>query len=178
MSASQRRWVPVWARDSARSRDFQRGCHPFPEPLLHGLSDQYDRLIFQSTLPNNGYSPSHVQERSHASGVSLNVCGELRLPEFRTGRWSGGKATILMPMPEAPMHEDNGMVLCEDEVRLAWKLRAMKAVSQPGGMQLPSQQQLGLSVLAANARHHSRAGLGIHNVSQRNSPPGFLESAW
>lgn len=76
------------------------------------------------------------------------------------------------------MHENNGMILCEDEVRFARKLRAMKAVSQPGGMQSPSQEQLGLCVLASNARHHSRAGLGIHNVSQRYSPPGFLESAW
>ena len=170
--------MPVWARDSARSRDFQRGRHPFPEPLLHGLSDQFDRLILQSTLPNNGYSPSHVQERSHASGVSLDVCGELRFPEFRTGRWSGGKSTILMPMPEATMHENNRMVLCEDEIWFARKLRTMKPVSQPCGMQRASQQQLGLCVLASNARHHSRAGLGIHNVSQRNSPPGFLESAW
>lgn len=145
---------------------------------MHGLSDQFDRLILQGTLPNNGYSPSHVQERRHAFGISLDVRGEFRLPEFRTRRWSGRKSTILMPMPEAPMHEDSGMILREDEVRFARKLRVMKAVSQPGGMQLPSQQPLGLCVLAANARHHSRAGLGIHNVSQRNSPPGFLESAW
>lgn len=62
------------------------------------------------------------------------------------------------------MHEDHGAVLRKDKVRPAVNLPRMKAETKTAPMQCAPENQLGLRVLSAYARHHPRAGLLVHDI--------------
>ncbi len=83
----------------------------------------------------------------------------------------GSVATALMAMPEAAMHEDDGTMLRKNEVRPPVNLAGMKPEAKAARVQCPPESQLGLRVLAPYSRHHSGAGLLIHDIGHMR--PGF-----
>jgi hypothetical protein len=81
-----------------------------------------------------------------------------------------------MAMPEATMHEDDGAVLRQHDVRLARDALRMKAITKAERMQGPAERQFGLRVLSADPGHHAGAGLAVDDVC--HLPPGFICRTW
>jgi hypothetical protein len=53
-------------------------------------------------------------------------------------------------MPEAPVHEDNRPVACQNNVGLSGELADVQAVAKPLGVQVAPDGKLGLCVAAAD----------------------------
>ena len=71
-----------------------------------------------------------------------------------------------MPMPKTAIDQDNRLIAREDHIRLAGQLFGMQAVAKTARMQPLSYQQLGLSVLAADASHDFAAYFRGNSVCQ------------
>lgn len=56
-------------------------------------------------------------------------------------------------MPKATMNEDGDLILWQDYVWLAWKIRAVKPESKPPTMYQRSDDQFGLGVLRPDSGH-------------------------
>ncbi len=72
---------------------------------------------------------------------------------------------------EAPMHEDGGAILRQNEVRSTVDRLRMKLEAETARVQCPPESQLGLGVLSPDPRHHPGAGLLVHDIGQIR--PGF-----
>jgi hypothetical protein len=82
-----------------------------------------------------------------------------------------------MAVPEAAVHENDGAIARQRQVRLAWQLPVMEAIAKAQQVEPASNNHFGLCVRCPDTSHHPAAGGGINNVSQaRRSvlvlPPG------
>jgi hypothetical protein len=75
----------------------------------------------------------------------------------------------LMAVPEAAMHENDGVVFREDEIWTHLQQPGMEPVAQSGSVEEASESQLRLGVSLANPRHHLRAGPRVDDVWHRKS---------
>ena len=58
-----------------------------------------------------------------------------------------------MPVPEAPVHEDAGAILRQDDVGRPWQHAHVHPEPEPSPMQPPTHLQLRRGVLAVDAGH-------------------------
>lgn len=72
-------------------------------------------------------------------------------------------ATALVSMPEAAVHEDHGMVLWKDQIRLAGKV-PVDPVTQAHAVQVATYNQFRFGVFPSNAGHHPAARCRIDDV--------------
>lgn len=72
----------------------------------------------------------------------------------------------IVPVPEAPMHEDHRPILRQAHIRITRKVLAMNPVAKTARVKRLANGQFGLGVLASNAGHHPAAGYRVDNVSQ------------
>ena len=69
-----------------------------------------------------------------------------------------------MGMPETSVNHDHGFSGSEYKIRLSGQHGVVQAVSIPAPVKSTSQNNLGLSVLALDTRHHAATGVGVYNV--------------
>jgi hypothetical protein len=67
-------------------------------------------------------------------------------------------------MPEATMNEYERFVHRQDDIRLARESRIMNTKSKSFLVECASENQFGLRIFPANARHDSGAGLLIYDI--------------
>lgn len=106
----------------------------------------------KGALPYYDHSPALHRERPFDPFVSRTVARNLLSPEICSRR--GNLCTVaIMTMPEAAMNEDGSSVLCQRNVRRAWKIFLVQCISESKRMEGSSEQHLGLGVAFANPTH-------------------------
>ena len=113
-----------------------------------------------------------IRWRSHESLLSIpgDIAVKLALPEFRTCFGHGCICATLMSMPEAAMNENGDSVTCEDQIRRAWEVLAVKSEAQAHSMGGPTHRNLRHGITSANARHDLAPPLAIENVGHAWNP--------
>ena len=97
--------------------------------------------------------------------VPLRVLGDLFRPELRP-RLRPFEQMTVVPMPEAPVHEDHCPIFWQAQIRVARHVLAVNPVAKPACVKRLANHEFGLSVFAPDARHHPAAGRRIDDVSQ------------
>ena len=100
--------------------------------------------------------------------VAQSFIEELFPPELKPRLRKSRQMTIGMSMPEAPMHKNDGLVLRQNNVRLAGQITPMQSESQSLRMQRATHYQFRLRVFAANSRHDAAATFGHCVVRRRH----------
>ena len=77
-----------------------------------------------------------------------------------------------MAVPEASVYEAHGPEATESKVRSSGEFPVMKPVPESARMQRSAEDQFWLRVLAADARHHPRAGHLVYDVGHETRPLG------
>ncbi len=86
--------------------------------------------------------------------VPLGVASDLGLPELAPRAWQAEK-TAVVPVPEAPVHEERCAVARKDKIRPARDVCRVQAESEPEPMKRAADQPLRLSITSADAAHHA-----------------------
>jgi hypothetical protein len=96
------------------------------KPSSQSFSCQFDLIwLPKCTFPHSRHSPSIFEQGLTDSNVSLDICREFLMPEFRARGWRRGVATINMPMPKTAMDEYDSPMLGKNEVGMAlhpWRM--------------------------------------------------------
>lgn len=102
-------------------------------------------------------------------GVSDQISAQFRSPIVPVGRWDDADwATWLrMLVPKAPMHKNGFSPSWERQIGLPRQSFGMKAVSIAASGEIPSNNQLGLSVFTPNSTHDATARLCGEPVSHQ-----------
>lgn len=89
--------------------------------------------VFGFAFPYGDDAPAPGEQFLTVGAVTRDVAVELGLPPFGTTFRGGCPFAPGVTMPEATMHEDNGAILRQDNVRFTRKIFAMKAeaISHP-----------------------------------------------
>ncbi len=107
------------------------------------------------TLPNDEDLPTrHLQgldDAFIASHVSKEFCPPKALARFG----NGSLTTPPMLMPKAAVHENDLATRRKCEIRDAGKVATVQTKSIPERVHEPANQDLGLGIFAANARHEA-----------------------
>ena len=106
-----------------------------------------------------------------------NIAIELALPEFRTRLGHGCICATLMSVPEAAMNENGDSVTCEDQIRRAWEVLAVKSEAQAHTMGGPTHRNLRRCIARANARHDLAPPLAIEDVGHAWNPCSLKTSS-
>jgi hypothetical protein len=125
-------------------------------PRFCCLSDQ--------AFPDGELLPTKGAQLFFYKCVPLLVAFDLVFPEFLITLWPF-KDAAQMPMPEATVHEDDGSVSREDEIRFAWQSLAVKPEAKALRVQGLPYLQFGSCILSADASHHPASGCPVDNVS-------------
>lgn len=123
----------------------------------------------QGALPDDSHSPSNDHELVQLSPVTINIRGELRLPEFFARSWCCRKPAAFVSMPEAAMHETDGTEAGKDDIRSARKVGRVKTKAYASRMQRPAEHELGPGILPFDTRHHPRSSCSIYNICHRET---------
>ena len=136
------------------------------KPVRKALCCSLDSLSdpAQGTLPYNANPPAIRQQGLHDPIVVCPVSSDFFAPEFRAGGRPFEKRAI-MPMPEASMHEYDGMVAREDDVRFSWQLAGMKAKPETLAVECAAHQNFRSGITPAYAGHHPAAGGAVHHIN-------------
>lgn len=79
-----------------------------------------------------------------------------------------------MPMPEAPMHEHNGPILRQHDIRSTGQLCTTQPIPQSPGMEALADKDLQLGVRTADPRHLRGPLLRSEAVDQGQALAFFL----
>ena len=82
------------------------------------------QLIIPIALPENNHVPAECLKLPHILSVATNIRHYFFSPKFRTGL-RPLEIAAFMPMPEAPMYEDDCSVPRKDNIRSTWHIAAM-----------------------------------------------------
>jgi hypothetical protein len=102
-------------------------------------------------------------------GVTLNISIELCPPERDVALGCVCVTTSRMLVPKAPVNENDGIVLRQYDVRSPRQVAGVEPKSETLAVQVAADQKFWISVLAANAGHHSASRLPIHDVAHRSA---------
>jgi hypothetical protein len=72
-----------------------------------------------------------------------------------------------MPMPKTTVYKDYSPMLGKNKVRLAWQALVVDQIAETLRMKSASDYHLGLSVLAADACHHSASNSSRDDISHK-----------
>src|SRR5690606_10940625 len=108
--------------------------------------------ILHLTLPNDQNVPAQLLESLTITLVPQCICLKLRFPEIKSGFGQSCKRTVVVPVPEAPVHEDHLTPTWKNQVWLARQL-TMKAIAIPQAMHKTAKLHFWLGVLALNPGH-------------------------
>ena len=84
-----------------------------PNPLRQAIEHLFrvePVLAFERTLPNHGYSPAGALVGLHVPLIALHIALNLIFPESSPLASGPFKQMALVPVPEATIDQDQGMV--------------------------------------------------------------------
>ena len=87
--------------------------------------------MFCLTLPNCQNRPSQAPERPVMLPVTFDIGESLRSPEVCIRRWHNCSILAVVQVKEAAMYVDDLSMSNENDVRPAWKVSLMEAISVP-----------------------------------------------
>lgn len=137
------------------------------EPLPCLLDNDCNVLATQSALPDDSNAPTHCPERLHRLPVPLDIAGKLVGPEPGIAGRSGRETAIVVPVPEAAMHENCRIVLLQHKVRLARQVLGVEPETESEGMEFATQAHFRACIPRPDATHHARARCRINDVGQK-----------
>lgn len=112
--------------------------------------------VFQSTFPDRDHIPSFPQQSILMSGIAFTVALDFVFPPGTSRFWQAEVATMLVPMPEATVHENHRAVFGQDDVRPAGQRFVFRPVHREAvaqAMEHGAQGDLGFRIAPADARH-------------------------
>ena len=125
-------------------------------------------LASDDALPDDKDAPPKAGQFPVFGLIPPLVAGKFGLPEFGIRLRKSGKRAIPVSMPETAMYEYRDMSSRHDNVGSSRQILPVQTETIAGLEQHASDEQLGLRVLATNARHHLaslRGGYNVHDVS-------------
>lgn len=171
----QPRWQPIVssyadprivANSSSRATklsNFRLRLHPsrVPDDVPCPGSQKMSKLggkrndISGFTLPNDEDLPAHPFQGLGDAFIASHVSKELCPPKTFARFGNGSLTTPPMLMPKTAVHEYDLPTRRECEVGDAWKVATVQTKSIPERVHEPANQDLGLGISAANARHEA-----------------------
>ena len=130
-------------------------------------------LSRELAFPGHKDTPARRFQLASNPAVPGHVPLELLLPEGRVGLGIRCDLATLVPVPEASMDEDDGLVPREDNVWLA-RQGCVEAETKAKRVKRPSQGQLGRRVAAPDLRHAPGTFLGRKEI--RHASPSSDEA--
>ena len=134
------------------------------------LPPQRNLIAFQAaldgTLPDDQNMPSGIGQRAYRTPVAQTIRFNLCLPEIAAGGGEGEKVAVV-PVPEAAMHEDDGAMLRQDNVRRARQGAHMQAETEPEREKQFTHQQFRAGVAAPDRAHVFAAALRAVYIGHR-----------
>ena len=128
----------------------------------------------QSAFPHHQHPPARCPQAPEGYSVSLAVARDFLTPEFWPCR-RPFEHRATMPVPEAAMHEDDGLVPRKHEIGLARKVFPVQPEAQAQGVQAAPKDHFRFCVAAANAAHIQSPLFGREHVC--HDQPQFVASA-
>ena len=98
------------------------------------------------------------------SKVALAIPDELACPKLSPRSGQPEVGAPLVRMPEASVHQDDGIAGRKYQVGSTWQILVMQLVSQTSSMESLTKPDFGRRVLASDAGHHSAPHLRRHYV--------------
>lgn len=166
----------VFGRPNVRLSDFKLSTitlKPFRKDVPDGCNTS---IGAQGAFPDCRNPPTSQQQRRSNGTVPRHIRTELRCPEFRACCRSARIAATRVPVPEAPVHEDDDLVFRQHEIRLAEYSLGMEPIAKAQRMQGPPEGQFRLRILSADPGHHPGTGLAVDDVG--HLPPGLGRWTW
>ena len=130
----------------------------------------------QGAFPDCRNPPTGQQQSRSNCPVPNHIRAELRRPELRACCRSACVTAARVPVPEAPVHENDGLVFRQHKIRLAGYALGMEPIAKAQRVQGPPERQFRLRVLSADAPHHPGTGLAVDDVG--HLPPGSCLRTW
>jgi len=125
---------------------------------------------FRRALPNDQRTPAEFAQRPAVNLVAGRVAFEFLHPERAVVRRCRAIPATTMPMPEAPVNEDNGLLFCQHDVGFARQFLSVKAKAKTEPMKQRANALFGRCVLAANAAHVPGTALFAQSVVHVKQP--------
>ncbi len=150
---------------SAPDRNCPFACLYPGGQALHSFPEVGFGPALQRTFPDRGHTPARFQQRLNGPVVILDIAADLLAPERLSRRRPSEQMTVV-PVPEAAVNEDNGLIPGKDKIRFPGQLFCMQPVAQPGRMKRFADQELRPGIPSFNSRHVAAAGRGVVNVHQ------------
>ena len=105
------------------------------------------------SFPDDDCVPAEVAQLDALFDVAFLVAVDLSLPELAIALGHYKVTATFVPVTETAVDEDDGAVLAQHYVGGAGQALDIYAVAVAVGMQVTAHNQLGLGVLALDARH-------------------------
>ena len=121
--------------------------------------------VAELAFPDDGHVPAAAAEAAQVLAVVRDIPREFLRPEFPVGLGGGGDFTVLVPVPETAVDEDDGAVFGQDDVGLAGEVLHLEPEAVAGAVQQTADLPLRAGVLAPDLRHVPAAlgfGKSIH----------------
>ena len=109
--------------------------------------------LAQLAFPDDQHSPSELAQPPLVDHVSPLVLLQLGPPEVEPRLRPSRILTCSMPMPEAPVHEDDLASAGKHQVRVPWQVAGVQPVPIPHAVDETPDQHLRLRVLSSDQAH-------------------------
>lgn len=108
---------------------------------------------FKFTLMKYNYFPAKLSQLRCIDFIQFLITIYFLSPPFCACLGYSGILAILMPMPEAAMHEDDGLVFGQDDVGFAGQGFVMQFIPEALSMEISAHEHLRLGVFAFDLTH-------------------------
>ncbi len=104
----------------------------------------------KGTFPNDCDPPACLDQSAGSGSIPFTVALELGSPELRPRSGEPEVVTVVVAMPEAPMHEHRHPPLRQYKIRLAWQFLDLKAIPEACSPETPPHEKFGAGVFASD----------------------------
>jgi len=129
------------------------------EPLQRAV-----RLGF--ALPDGDGAPAERAQSALMEFVARGVAFEFRQPPFAAIRWHRAIRTAAMPVPEATVHEDNGLVFRQANIRFSGELGIVQPKAKTHAVEEAPDNSFRPGVNAANPAHVPAPALRCQQIHE------------
>ena len=123
------------------------------------------------TFPNRENAPAGGFERRPVLFVARYVPSALFAPEFSPRFWNDAAPPAVVTVPEAAVHEDDGAVFRENNIRLSRQVFSVKAVSVSKGVKDRADPHFRLGIPALYRSHVPAALFRAVNIGHDQATP-------
>jgi len=122
-----------------------------PNPV-YDVIERQSSATAKCTFPNHHCSPSLCQQRFNDRFIPTGVFSNLLHPKLGARGWDFEQRAAV-PVPEAPMYEDDRARSDKCNIRPAGQIASVKSKPEPACMQGFTEHQFWLRIDAADAAH-------------------------